>query len=217
MDYVTYRRVSTRKQGDSGLGLEAQDRDLQLFLVSYAPEGSRVIGEFTDVLSGSQNDRPEFAKAIELCRTTGATLLVSKLDRLSRKVSFIAQLIEDRRLTFKVAQMPLADKFQLHLYAALAEQERDFISLRTKAALAEAKVRGVKLGGLRENTARRNAALAEQADSHAEKVWPTVKAYREAGRTLQETAEQLNLLGIPTARGGQWYASTVRNVIQRAG
>ena len=137
MQYVIYKRVSTDSQGKSGLGLDAQSRDIELFISNYAEE-PEVIGEFTDIMSGKSSDRPELSKALEVCRTTGAALLVAKLDRLSRRVSFIASLMEDKRLSFKVAQMPHADKFQLHIYAALAEQERDFISKRTKAALAEA-------------------------------------------------------------------------------
>lgn len=214
MGYVIYRRVSTTKQGESGLGLDAQDRDINLYLSSYDTEG-KVIGSYTDILSGKDDKRPELKKAIEHCKRDGATLLVSKLDRLSRKVSFIASLIEDKALDFRVAQMPHADKFQLHIYAALAEQERDFISKRTKAALAEAKARGVSLGGLRPGTAKRNEAVAQQADKHAQHIWPTIKAYRDAGSTLQQVADELNRLDIQTARGGKWHASTVSNIVKR--
>lgn len=214
MQYVVYKRVSTKKQGDSGLGLEAQDRDISLFLSSYA-QAPEVVGVYVDVLSGSSGDRPELAKAIAHAKDCGATLLVSKLDRLSRKVSFIAQVMEDKNLKLQVAQMPHADKFQLHIYAALAEQERDFISMRTKAALREAKARGVMLGGLRPGTAERNAAMKAQADRRAEHVWQTVRDRREAGATLQSIADELNHLGIETARGGKWYPSTVKGVIDR--
>ncbi|WP_244508577.1 recombinase family protein [Litoreibacter albidus] len=112
-EYVIYRRVSTKEQGKSGLGLglEAQQRDIDLYLQNYSDVPFEILGTFTDVLSGGNNDRPELAKAMELARKTGAELLVSKLDRLSRKVSFIAQLMEDKRITFRVASMPTADAF----------------------------------------------------------------------------------------------------------
>ena len=132
--FITYTRVSTKRQGDSGLGLEAQERDIKLYLENYATVPHEVIGSFCAVESGSNADRPELNKAIEQAKHTGATLLVAKLDRLSRSVAFIATLMEDKQLEFTVATMPSADKFQLHIYAALAQQEREFISTRTKAA-----------------------------------------------------------------------------------
>ena len=137
--YVIYKRVSTKEQGRSGLGLEAQDRDIRIFLEAFSEVPWEIVGEFLDILTGTDDSRPELAKAIDLAKREKATLLVSKLDRLSRKVSFIANLMDDKKLDFRVAQMPSADKFQLHIYAALAEQEREFISQRTKAALREAK------------------------------------------------------------------------------
>ena len=145
--YVIYLRVSTKQQGDSGLGLEAQERDIDIFLNSYNKGQFEIIGKFKDVMSGkgSVEERPTFKKAVELAKQHNATLLVAKLDRLSRDVETVARLI--KAVDIKVACMPYADKFQLHLYAALAEQERDFISARTKAALQAAKARGVKLGG----------------------------------------------------------------------
>ena len=216
MQYVTYRRVSTKGQGDSGLGLEAQERDIGLYLTNYSPEPYEVIGEFTDVLSGTTSDRPELNKAISMAKDTGATLLVSKLDRLSRKVSFIATVMDDPKLSLRVASMPNADKFQLHIYAALAEQERDFISKRTIAALKEAKAKGVKLGGLRDKTMKRNEALKEQADQHAQHVYPMIETYRKAGKTLQAIANELNRLDVKTARGGKWTATTVRRIALRA-
>jgi DNA invertase Pin-like site-specific DNA recombinase len=213
--YVTYMRVSTAEQGKSGLGLEAQKRDISIFLDTYSEVPFEVIGEFTDVLSGTDDDRPELTKAIGLAKKTGADLLVAKLDRLSRRVSFIAKLMEDPKLSFRVAQMPHADKFQLHVYAALAEQERDFISKRTKAALAEAKARGQKLGGLRDKTMKRNNAVKANANARAEKIAGIVVPLREAGRTLREIASHLDRAGVATARGGRWNASQVQRVLQR--
>jgi len=213
--FVVYRRVSTKRQGESGLGLDAQDRDIDLFLNSYAEVPFEVVATFTDVLSGATADRPELARALDMARKEGATLLVAKLDRLSRNVAFVAALLDDRRLNVRVASMPHADKFQLHIYAALAEQEREFISLRTKAALAVAKARGQKLGGLRDSTAARNAAMRIQADDHAQKVASTITARRAAGATYAQIADDLNSMKVPTARGGQWHPTTVRNAEQR--
>lgn len=215
MKYVIYKRVSTTKQSDSGLGLAAQDRDIALFLDNYAEDGAEVIGTFTDILSGAENDRPELAKAIALSKTEGAELLVSKLDRLSRRVSTIAQLMEDKNLTLRVASMPNADNFQLHIYAALAAQEREFISRRTKAALREAKARGVKLGGLRDKTAARNAARMARADARANKVAPIVKPMRESGATLAQIAEALDIAKVETAQGGKWSATHVSLILKR--
>lgn len=211
---VLYFRVSTRRQGDSGLGLDAQRRDIQLYLETYAEVPFEVLGEFTDVKSGRDDERPELWKAIELAERTGATLVVAKLDRVSRRVSFISAIMERKRLEFTVATMPYADKFQLHIYAALAEQEREFISLRTKQALAPMKGTG-KLGGNRENIDKANEAARALADSHAAKVMDTVLPLKEAGRTLQQIADTLNKSGVKTARGGKWHPTTVKNVLAR--
>lgn len=209
--FVTYTRVSTREQGKSGLGLEAQERDIDLYLEKHAEKPYEVIGTFCDVESGKRDDRPELTKAINLARETGATLLVAKLDRLSRKVSFISTLMEDKKLAFKVAMFPYASKFELHIYAALAEQEREFISMRTKQALAAVKARGVKLGGARPNSQARHDAVKAQADQAALKVSKLIKDHRSSGRSYRYIAEQLNNLDVATAKGGRWFASTVRN------
>ena len=209
--FVTYIRVSTREQGKSGLGLEAQERDIDLYLEKHAEQPYEVIGTFCDVESGKRDDRPELTKAINLARETGATLLVAKLDRLSRKVSFISTLMEDKKLAFKVAMFPYASKFELHIYAALAEQEREFISMRTKQALAAVKARGVKLGGARPNSQARHDAVKAQADQAALKVSKLIKDHRSSGRSYRYIAEQLNNLDVATAKGGRWFASTVRN------
>lgn len=213
--FVIYKRVSTQEQGRSGLGLAAQERDIGLYLDTYAETPFEVIAEFTEVQTGKADDRPQLAKALDLTRKTGAELLVAKLDRLSRKVSFIATLMDDKRVSLRVAAMPNADKFQLHIYAALAEQEREFISLRTKAALAEAKARGVKLGGERDATMKRNEAVKAQAQRGAENVAGIVLPLRAKGGTLRQIAETLNKSGVPTARGGRWQASQVQRVIKR--
>lgn len=213
--FVLYFRVSTSRQGDSGLGLDAQRRDIDLYLDTYAEVPFEVLGEFTDMKSGKDDDRPELWKAIELAEKTGATLLVAKLDRLSRRMSFISAIMERKRLGFVVACMPTAEKFSLHIYAALAEQEREFISLRTKQALAPLKGTG-KLGGNRGNIDKANEAARAVADAHAAKVMDTIRPLRDAGRTLQQIADTLNRSGVTTSRGGKWYPTTVKNVLARA-
>lgn len=213
--YVVYLRVSTEEQGKSGLGLEAQQRDIDLFLSNYSDVPYEVLATFTDILSGKNADRPELGKAIALSKKTGAEMLVAKLDRLSRNVAFIANLLEDKRLTFRVASMPHADKFSLHIYAALAEQEREFISLRTKAALQAAKGRGTKLGGLRPGTAQRNEGAKAIADSNAQSVASVVVPLRKAGASLRAIADALNNASMPTPRGGSWGPSQVKYTLDR--
>ena len=212
--FIKYYRVSTRSQADSGLGLSAQQRDIDLYLSTYAEMPWEVIAEFTDVQSGKDDNRPELQKAMTLAEETGATLLIAKLDRISRRVSFISAIMERKRLNLIVATMPNADKFQLHIYAALAEQEREFISLRTKQALAPLKGTG-KLGGNRGNIDKANEAARALADTHAAKVMDTVRPLKEAGRTLQQIADTLNKTGVKTAKGGKWYPTTVKNVLSR--
>lgn len=214
--YVVYTRVSTKEQGRSGLGLEAQQRDIHLYLENYSEVPWEIVGRFQDVQSGGEDDRPQLRAALEQCRRTGAELLVAKLDRLSRKVSFIAQLMDDPKVRLRVATMPQADKFQLHIYAALAEQERDFISARTKAALKAAKARGKALGGLRDTTMRRNAAIQEKADREARKLLKIIAPMRNAGQTLEAIAAALDHMQVATSRGGKWTAKQVSRVLARA-
>lgn len=214
MKYVIYHRVSTKKQGESGLGLEAQQRDTDLFLSHYAGD-HQVIKTFVDVRSGkgSLNERPTLKAAVELCKQTGATLLVAKVDRLSRDVETVAHII--KQIDVRIACLPFADKFQIHLYAALAEQEREFISQRTKAALQAAKARGVKLGGLRDNV--QVEGLKKAADDRAEQLRPEFAEMRRNGYTLKRMAESLNARGIKTARGSAFSITTCQRVLQRLG
>lgn len=212
--YVVYKRVSTKEQGRSGLGLDAQNRDIRIYLEQYCDD-PQVVAEFTEIESGGKNDRIELDEAVKAAKKEKAILLVSKLDRLSRSVAFIAQLMEDKGLDFKVASMPSADKFQLHIYAALAEKERDFISQRTKAALAEAKARGVKLGGMRDKTMKRNVVLKKNAQDRAERLRNLVEPMMGQGQSLRDMAKALNEAGITTARGGAWGAVQVSRVVQR--
>lgn len=213
--YVSYYRVSTKKQGDSGLGLAAQERDIQLYFENYSGVPYEVVASFVEVESGTNSERKELTAAIAKAKECSATLLVAKLDRLSRKVSFIASLMEDDLLNLAIAQMPHADKFQLHIYAALAEQERDFISKRTKAALQEAKARGVKLGGLRDLTNQRNKASKEQAQARAEELRGIVEPMIAQALSFENIAQRLNQSGFCTVRGNEFKAMTVKRLADR--
>lgn len=213
--FVTYVRVSTKEQGRSGLGLEAQARDIEMFLDHHDGD---VVGQFSDVGSGADNGRPEFQKAVALCKKTGATLVVAKLDRLSRKVSTISALMEE--IHFRVANMPDANEFQLHIYAALAEQERKFISERTKAALQMAKQRGTRLGGIRLKSgifslATANAVRAEAANAFASKTYPIIKSFLTQGFSFRQVAIKLEECGIASQNGGKWEAMQVSRIVKR--
>ena len=208
--FVVYLRVSTSKQSKSGLGLEAQQKYIEQYFANLSDE-YEVLGTFQDVESGKNADRPELQKALKLAEENKATLLVAKLDRLSRSVAFIATLMENKKVRFRVATMPDADEFQLHIYSALAQQERKFISERTKAALQAAKERGVKLGGNRPQAEARHKAVRAMADKNALRFSKFIKDHREGGKTYQYIADQMNTLSIPTANRAKWYASTVRN------
>jgi DNA invertase Pin-like site-specific DNA recombinase len=211
--YVTYYRVSTKQQGDSGLGLEAQERDIDLFLSNYSDTPYKVVGSYTEIESGKNSDRAELKKAINLAKKEDALLLVAKLDRLSRDVEFIAGVIKN--VSIKVASMPNADNFQLHIYAALAEKERDFISTRTKQALAVAKERGVKLGGLRDKTGERNKASKAQATERAESIRTLIEPMVKSGYSLRKIALSLNSANQKTASGAEYKAATVSRIIKR--
>ena len=212
---MLYLRVSSQDQGRSGLGLEAQQRDIDLFLANYADTPYEVLETFVEVQSGKDDDRPQLDAAIDLAKKRGAVLVVSKLDRLSRRVSFIATLMEDKALEFKVAQMPYADKFQLHIYACLAEQERDFISQRTKAALAAAKARGQKLGAPVHHLANLSKARSDKATADASRVASVILPLRRQGASLREICDALNQTGIKTQRGGKFHPSLVSRMIKR--
>jgi DNA invertase Pin-like site-specific DNA recombinase len=217
---VTYLRVSTERQGRSGLGLEAQRELIANFA---AHEGIELTAEFVEVETGKGADaldrRPQLAAALAQARRLKCPVAVAKLDRLSRDVHFISGLMT-HRTPFIVAELGAdADPFMLHLYAALAEKERKLISERTKAALAAKKAQGVRLGN-RTNlgTARASAIASTQAaaDAFAKNTLPVIEQVRLAGATsLRAIANSLNARGIRTARGGRWEAATVRNVIRR--
>ena len=218
--FITYLRLSKENRNGRNYGLEAQRRDLDIFLTQMCPDacGCEEIATYQEIQSGADDDRPELQKAIEHCKRTGATLLVAKLDRLSRRVSFIATLLEIKGLEFKVACMPNADKFQLHIYAALAEQEREFISQRTKAGLERARARGVKLGGNNGGVEKANAARREKATADAEQFrgFLQVLMTQEAKPSLREVASQLELANFKTSTGStKWSAVQVSRVLKR--
>ncbi|UPH89321.1 recombinase family protein [Synechococcus sp. NB0720_010] len=213
--YVLYRRVSSQEQGKSGLGLEAQERDIQLFLDNYADTPYLVVGDFVETHTGSDNDRPQLQAAIALAKKEDAVLVVSKLDRLSRRVSFLAALMEEKGLTFKVAQMPYADAFQLHIYAALAEQEKCFIASRTKAALQAAKARGVRLGAPTYCVKALAAAKKQKALEDAKKVEGVIVPLRKSGASLRTICGVLNASGARTSRGNDFNPQLVSQMLMR--
>lgn len=214
--YVAYVRVSTDKQASSGLGQEAQLAAINSFL---KPD-DQLLETYVEVESGKDSNRPELAKALRHTKLTGAKLLVAKLDRLSRAVSFIAQLM-DSKVDFVACDQPSATPLTIHIYAAMAEHERNMISERTKAALRAAKDRGVKLGGYRGvkvNPALGTAAKRERAKSFNAQIREAIAELQAEGATsLSELARGLNRRGIPTRRGGTWAATQVARVIASAG
>lgn len=210
--YIGYFRVSTQKQGASGLGMDAQRR-----IVAQAAGGGDIIAEYTDVESGRKNDRPELKKALAHCRQAGAVLLIAKLDRLSRNVAFIANLMESG-VEFVACDMPTANRFTLHIFAALAEQEREMISARTKEALRAYKSRGGTLGKPENLTpearAKGTRALMDNArkDEHNRKAAAMIARLREKGLSYRAVADELNRLGFTARRGGKFTAMQVKRL-----
>ena len=219
MKFVSYVRVSTQRQGQSGLGLEAQQAAVAQFVQQRCGE---VLAEFVEVESGRKADRPQLAAALAEAKRQGAVLLIAKLDRLARNVAFISALLESGA-EVQAADMPEANKFMFHIMAAVAEQEAEAISARTKAALAAAKARGTKLGWAMPSRAEEVKAAAKaatkvrinQADAFAAQVLPFVKPLADAGASLRQIAAELNARGIFTPRGKEWQAASVRNLLAR--
>jgi DNA invertase Pin-like site-specific DNA recombinase len=213
---VAYIRVSTARQGRSGLGLEAQQAAIARFCEA---EGFEVVAERVEVETGKGADalerRPELAAALAEARRRKCPVLVAKLDRLSRDVAFIAGLMA-QRVPFIVAELgPDADPFMLHIYAALAEKERRLISARTKAALGAAKARGQRLG--RNGAERLAPAYRTEAARRAIELAPVIAEVRAAGAlSLRQIAAGLNQRGSRTAQGGAWSAMQVKRVLERA-
>ena len=217
---VAYFRVSTKRQGDSGLGLEAQKSAVQRFL-----QGGtwNLLAEFTEIESGKLDRRPKLQEALRLCRVTGSKLVVAKLDRLSRNLGFLVSL-QEAGVPFVCADNPTANELTIHLLSVLAQHERRVISERTKAALQAAKARGVKLGNpnIRElRPDRREAANASRirlADAFVADLNEIIVDIQNLGiSSLSGIASELNRRGIPTQRGGAWQATQVRRVLDRIG
>jgi len=212
-EIVAYYRVSTARQGQSGLGLDAQQASVRRYAER---DGGSIIGEFIEVETGKGKNalsrRPNLAEALSLCRKRKALLVIAKLDRLARNVFFISGLMESK-VDFIAADCPTKDKFRLHLEAAFAEEEARRISIRTKQALAAAKRRGVKLGANGKVLAKKNKTRARKL---ARSLAPVIRDIREAGSTsVRAIAEELNRRGIPSARGGLWHPKTVHRLLQR--
>jgi DNA invertase Pin-like site-specific DNA recombinase len=206
VDYVAYYRVSTEKQGKSGLGLAAQKSKIEAFVSA----NDRILQEFVDVQSGRKDDRTELNKALEFAKAKKATLLIAKLDRFSRRVSFIARIM-DEGISLCCAEMPNASEFQLHIFAALAQEERRLISERTKAALAEAKKRGRRLGT---NGAKLALVNKKEADIFATSCGAAIYSIG-LEKPYSEIARKLNEKGMRTRTGRLFYAQTVKNVALR--
>jgi DNA invertase Pin-like site-specific DNA recombinase len=207
--YIAYFRVSTTRQGESGLGLEAQRESVRRFLASQHAGAEQSVGEFTEVESGKRStNRPQLQAALTECRKLKATLVIAKLDRLARNVHFISGLME-AGIEFVAVDMPQANKLTVHIMAAMAEFEAKAISERTKAALAALKARGTQLGNPRWNESIEAARKAKVALALAPAVLKMMQKHRDKGLTLRAIADELNSLGLRTPKGSAWYASTV--------
>jgi DNA invertase Pin-like site-specific DNA recombinase len=206
--FVAYYRVSTERQGRSGLGLEAQQAAVRGYL---GPTAS--MAEFTEIETGKRSDRPELHRALSLCRKRKARLVIAKLDRLSRNLAFIAALM-DSGVEFTAVDNPHATRLTLHILAAVAEHEREMIANRTKAALQAAKARGVRLG--RHGADRLAPAYRAEAVERARELAPKLIEFKHAGLSARQMAARLTELGIPTVAGGRWHAQTVIRMMERA-
>ncbi len=213
--FIAYYRVSTDRQGKSGLGLDAQRKAV----LDYLNVGARELAqEFVEVESGKDGARPQLAHALEVCRKLKARLVIAKLDRLSRNLAFVATLMESG-VEFVAVDNPHANKLTVHILAAVAQHEREMISERTKAALQAAKARGTKLG----NPSIRQAAklavdvLKVNADQFAANVLPVIREIQAQGvASHNAVAAKLNQRGVKTARGGRWTHVQVGAALARA-
>ena len=215
-NFVAYYRVSTDRQGQSGLGLDAQRKAV----MDYLDGGKwKLVAEFTEIESGKNSDRVQLRAAQTVCKKRKAKLVIAKLDRLSRNVAFVANLLE-AGTDFVAVDNPHANKPMVQMMAVFAEMERDAISRRTREALAAAKARGVTLGNprLAEASAGVNAARQEAADAFATSVRPIIKEVQASGITsLRGVAKALSARGVKTARGGAWTAVQVGDILTRSG
>lgn len=206
--YVAYYRVSTKAQGQSGLGLDAQKN-------LVAPYADEIMHSFTEVESGKIDHRPQLEAALDMCRETGASILIAKIDRLSRDAAFLLTL-RKAGVDIVAADMPNAGTLEFGVRAVVAQHEREEISNRTKQALAAAKARGVKLGSPNPRAGGLAAGAVKRAKTQAiaSKAMPVITALRDAGASLRAIASRLNEAGIPTATGKSWYATTVKNIME---
>lgn len=213
--YIAYYRVSTDRQGRSGLGLEAQRAAVAAHLNGGAWE---LVAEYTEVESGKRDDRPELAEALRHCRRAKATLIIAKLDRLGRNVAFIASLMESK-VDFVCCDNPHANRLMLHMLAAFAEHEREQISQRTKAALAAAKARGVQLGNPRLQELQQHEKNRRQAEEYAAALAPIIEELQAGGITsVRGVRDELNRRAIATPTGkGRWHLPTVHRLLERIG
>jgi DNA invertase Pin-like site-specific DNA recombinase len=214
--FVAYFRVSTDKQGRSGLGLEAQREAVLNYL-----DGGRwsLVQEFVEIESGKQNDRPQLAMALAACKKHKAKLVIAKLDRLSRNLAFIAALM-DSGVEFIALDNPHANKLTVHILAAVAQHERELIGQRTREALQAAKARGKKLGNPKLGVARKLAVAGNRAAAarYAANVLPIIREIQASGvKSLRAVARALTARGIATARGGAWTPVQVSDILRRAG
>lgn len=213
--FVTYCRVSTQRQGKSGLGLDAQRKAIKEYLNGGEHD---VLKEFTEVETGKGSNaldkRPVLREAIAYAKKYKAKLLIAKLDRLARNVHFISSLMESK-VDFVIADMPEANALTIHLLSAVAEYERELISKRTKDALAAAKDRGVKLGN--PNLKSDNTLRRAQATEFAESLRATLEGYKANGLSQRVICNELDSIGITTPRGGQWSQVQLQRVMTRLG
>ena len=218
---IVYYRVSTKQQKRSGLGLLAQQDSVRRYIQANP---GRVLAEVTEIESGRSKDRPQLKEALRLCRVYNATLIIARLDRPARSVAMIAGLLESD-VDFAAADMPLANRFTIHILAAVAEYEARLISERTKAAFAAAKARGRKFGS--PNPLAHRFSYAERARVRAERerskrraldFLPLLCQLRDRGLTIQEIAQHLTASGVPRPRGGKaWGHNAVRRMFEHAG
>lgn len=212
--FIAYYRVSTQKQGQSGLGLEAQ----QAAVTAYFTQGNcELVAAFTEIETGkganALDKRPQLRAALSACRSNGATLIIAKLDRLARNIHFVSGLLETG-VEFVAADMPQANKVMIQMHSVMAEWERDQISARTKAALTAAKARGVVLGRAGPDNLKRNIAeRKDAARAFAAKLAGVINGFKAAKLTQRAMVEQLNQLGIHTAKSGEWSLVQLQRVI----